>query len=307
MTFKAIISFVIIVTVLSSAFYFTYPFLENELSPLNPNSIENLPEAENLSTEIQFMPNIRFNHNEISYKYEEKCENRKEKMNLAFETIENLSSQISFYETDGEADILVSCSAEKVQESENIFLAGEGGPSSILNLSIYPLIQEGTIHLYEQQNQLPCENPVVEIHELLHVFGYNHLSDKSSLLYPYYHCKQKVPSEIITHLDNLYSQEAKAELFFSNLETEKHSEYLDYKIEIKNEGIIAANEVILTIKEGNTEIDKTDFSTIDSGETKIYTVQNQRLPSKSSNKLTFTISTSTEEYSLENNSQTITF
>lgn len=307
MTLKAIISFIILVSLLSSAFYFTYPFLESSLSPLNPNSIENLPEANLTTTEIQFMPNIRFNHNKISYQYESGCEDRKEKMNLAFEIITNLSSQISFEEQTNDADITISCSEKNIQKSENIFLAGEGGPSSILNLSIYPLITEGTIKLYDQKKDMPCENPVVEIHELLHVLGYNHLANKSTVLYPYYHCNQQIPEKIIAHLDNLYSQEPKSEISFSKLEATKHDKYVDYNLEIKNEGLIPAEEVFLIIKSGNTEIDKTDFSTINPGNGKTYTVQNQRLPSGSIDKVTFTITTSTSEYFNKDNSQTITF
>lgn len=302
-----LISFIIIVSLLSTAFYFTYPLLESTLSPLNPRNIENLPEATDIPTEIQFMPEIRFNHNNISYKYEPGCERREEKMNLAFETLENLSSQISFYEDNENAEIIISCSKENVQKSENIFLAGEGGPSKILNLSMGALISEGTINLYDQKNEIPCENPIVEIHELLHVLGYNHQSNKTSTLYPYYHCNQKIPSKIITHLDNLYSQEPKAEIFFNKLTATKHDNYFDYELEIKNEGLIPAEKVFLLIMSKNVQIDKTEFSTIEPGNGKSYTVQNQKLPSKNIDNITFILTSPTIEHSKENNEKTIAF
>ncbi|MBC8495905.1 hypothetical protein H8D36_07145 [archaeon] len=307
MRLAPIIPLIIIVSLLSTAFYFTYPLLESTLSPLNPRNIENLPEATDIPTEIQFMPNIRFNHNNIAYRYELGCESRKEKMYLAFETLQNLSSQISFYENNENADMIISCSEENVEKSENIFLAGEGGPSKTFNLSINPLITEGKINLYDRQNEIPCENPVVEIHEILHVFGYNHLANKSTVLYPYYHCDQQIPEEIISHLDNLYSQEPKSEIFFSELSATKQGEYIDYNLEIKNEGLIPAEEVFLIIKAGNTEIDKTNFSTINPGNGKVYTVQNQKIPSKNIDKITFIVTTTSLEHSKENNVQIVNF
>ena len=61
MKWTPVIAFIIIVLVLSTIIYFAYPILQGDLQNLEtqvqqivPNSIENLPNAVNISSEIQF-------------------------------------------------------------------------------------------------------------------------------------------------------------------------------------------------------------------------------------------------------------
>lgn len=307
MKLTPIISFIVIVSLITATVYYMYPNVVPSIKKLNPKSIQNLPEDKNISSEIQFMKNIRFNHKNISYSYTSECKNREKNMNLAFKIIENLSTTISFYEKASNADITISCSKESIEEKPDIFLAGEGGPQEIINLSINPLILSGIINLYEQKYEEPCDKPIVEIHELLHVFGYNHINNKSTLLYPYYHCDQQIPIDIIEHLDNLYSQEPKAELFFSKFNVTKDDDYLSYELEITNEGIISAENIILILKDKTKELSKTEMNDLKPGSTAKYSVKNLKLPNKNSIEITFEIKTDTEEQDTKNNIEKINF
>lgn len=155
---------------------------------------EDLPDLE-INEEIQFYENAKFASKDLTYSYSNNCSNRKRDMDKAFQILEE-KTDLTFTEVE-EGDIKVSCS-----ESGEGNQVAEGGPSRIIRQDNKTKIVEGQIYLYGEEKD--CENPVVEIHELLHVLGFNHEGNKDSTLYPYYHCDQEIPSAIIQHINLLY-------------------------------------------------------------------------------------------------------
>ena len=249
----------------------------------------------------QFEPNMRFNHNNLTYFIESACsENKQSKMLEAFSEITMLTEIISFTESSNpdSADILVGCSKDSYQTEENTFVAGEGGPTKFLNLSFYPIILKGKILLY---NEHECSQPITELHELLHVFGFEHLNKTSSIMYPYINCEQEIDNEIIDFLKRLYSIPPKAELYFENLSASKKGAYLNFNLEIRNEGLIDSENVTLVLSGDGFKIDSFDLENIELGAGKTFFVENQKLPSRNINNIKFTIISPTAEYHLGNN------
>lgn len=209
-------------------------------------------EIGNLSYEVkQFYPNMKFNHNSISYKIDSACsDGKKERMFEAFKELENKVGIINFYSVFESPDIEVSCS-ESVKKSpeKDFFIAGEGGAKEIIQTGRYNVVTNGIILLHSlSQGAQECEWPNIELHELLHVFGFKHSQDENSLMYPYLEsCEQRLDESIINNLKELYSKENLADLYFKEVVAVKRGRYLDFNISVKNSGVISAENVILSV------------------------------------------------------------
>ncbi len=312
MGWQKIISLIFLLIIISTLTFAFFPNfkdslnkIDNGIKNINKQTPENLPDVDNISKEIQFIPEIRFNHNNISYKYGPDCEKRKEKMDEAFKIIEDKTEKISFYEVNKNEDIKITCSNENLSNEKGVFLAGEGGPNKIINLSFNPLILHGGIILYGKKHEKSCEKPIVEIHELLHVFGFNHQNNKSLIMYPYYHCEQKIPKNILNKLNEIYSKEPTAELYFTKINVTKHKNYLDYNLEIKNEGLLTAKDILLKIITLDEKLEEIEIAPLKPGSITTYTVKNQKLQSEKINEVSFKISTTTKELFKEDNTKTL--
>ncbi len=297
-----ILSFALIMIALFMS-YFVYLNLPGEVRPLSVTDYNMLDDVEGVSSEVkQFVPNMRFNHNQLTYSIDENCEIQKQqRMKQAFDILESETQHISFFPQQENPDIIIACSKEAMQKSAHTFIAGEGGPSKFLNLSLYPLILEGQILLYEDLYDVECEKPVVEIHELLHVFGFDHIDDKSSVLYPYFSCDQELNQDIIDSINTLYSIQPKAELFFQNITATKSGRYLNFEAVVENQGLIPAENIELIILEKDKEVKTFDMKELKMGSYQKLEVENLRLNSRSSEEVEFKITSSTSEFDLENN------
>ena len=256
---------------------------------------------ENVSSEItQFLPNMRFNHNDISYYIEPDCsETKKKRFENALFLISDKTGIISFYPgAKTTADMGVGCSKESIEEVKNVFVAGEGGPTQYLDLKLYPVIKKGEVLLYEESN---CDYPVTELHELLHVFGFDHINKREEILYPYVECNQNIPEEVINELKRLYSIKPMAELYFSNLTASKKGFFLSFDVGIINEGLVDAKSVMLEVYAGNEKIDVFNLDNIEFGTRVQYTAANVKLPYSQTNDITFNIVTVTDEFDKANN------
>jgi hypothetical protein len=306
--FKNFLFIVLIFFILVNA-YFIYEFLPKEKEDFKIYRQEELPEVSNVSSEVmQFIPNMRFTKNNLSYSFQDGCSvDRREGMIEAFFIISERVENLDFFKKNDdflEADILIKCSEEDKRvddEERQLFIAGEGGPTKYLDLSPYALIIQGEVQLYSSKNVRICDEPLVEIHELLHVLGFAHVGDKESILYPYLSCDQKLKENIILVIEELYSEEPKSEIFISNLSASKSGRYLDFYVEIKNSGLVNAEEVILKINSQDRNLHELEIEDIEPDMTRIIESKNVLLPSTKIDKLIFSVSTITEEYFYKNN------
>lgn len=234
-----------------------------------------------------FMDNIRFDHRLISYSLSPFCDNRrKEKMGEAFSILEGSTKYISFKEVQTEADIFVSCSEEEIEQGENLFRAGEGGPSKITQTGVFNIIQAGEILLYRESK---CSYPVVEIHELLHVFGFDHSLDPKNVMYNVSDCDQRITSDEISTLDDLYGIEALPDFHIEKINATKSGRYLNFELIAKNQGLKGEANVKLTIYAEDVEVHVFQLEELTPQVARVLKGENYKLPSRSTKEVRFVI------------------
>ena len=232
-----------------------------------------------------FLKNLRFNHNDISYSIDSFCSDvRRDAMVEAFGLFEWMTKDVSFYAVDGEADIDMECSDNFVMLGRGLFAAGEGGPSRIINTSRFKLIEKGRIFLY---NDPRCDYPIVELHELGHVFGFAHSEDPSNIMYNVSRCEQRMTADMIELIDALYEIEALADIRISNLSATGRGKYLDFNLTVLNDGLLDADDVELTIVSDGLVAEVFDVGDIDVGFGRTLCVVNLRLSSKNFDSVDF--------------------
>lgn len=233
-----------------------------------------------------FAENLRFNHNLISYFIEEDCDEiRREKMLAAFNIFSEEVKVIAFYEGDEDSDIKVGCSNEFIELGENLFAAGEGGPSKIINTSLFKVIEEGRIELYNGED---CDYPIVALHELGHVFGFAHSEDPANIMYNVSRCDQRMSADMAELMRELYLIEALADARISELDAVLHGNYLDFNISILNEGLIGIDDIDLTILSSTKddsgdpadgeEVEVIELGKIELGYGRTLRIKNMRMP-----------------------------
>lgn len=252
------------------------------------------------SAAVQFESNMRFAKRDLGYFIDFSCDSNKiKRFQEALEIITEQTGIITFYPIEeSKADILVGCSEDSYEQEKNVFISGEGGPTSYLNLSFYPMVIKGKVLLY---NQDTCDYPVTEIHELFHVFGFEHINDPKLIMYPYVDCNQKINPDVITELIKLYSIESLPELYFENVSATKRGVYLDFHVQINNEGLIDSENTTMNIFADNKKIKTIEFDKIEVGVSQVYSIENLLLPSKNVNQIKFVVASNSEEYNPENN------
>ena len=252
-----------------------------------------------------FSENLRFNHNDISYYINPNCNSGKEnKMKQAFSIITSRTEKlIKFYPTEeAMADILVGCSPDSYEKEENIFVAGEGGPTKIINSS-FSVIMNGKVLLYNESKST-CDEPILELHELLHVFGYDHIGDKTKIMYPYLDCDQELNQDLINHMIEIYSIEPFADLYFESVSANKERTlgrwYLNFNVSINNQGIIDSEDSILKVSSEGELIESFDLKAISLGGGKNFYVNSLQIGSQTSD-IEFVLETKTFDNNLKNN------
>jgi len=246
----------------------------------------------------QFYPNMKFNHNSISYFIDTACnDKKKQRMREAFDMFARLVKNVSFYEVfeNQNPDIEVSCSEQEEEETRDYFIAGEGGAKEIVPTERYNVISQGIILLYKDVSGfLECDWANVELHELTHVFGFDHSENPNSLMYEYLeNCEQELDKLITDELNLLYSEENLADLYFEDLNVIKKRKYLDFNLTVKNSGVINAQNVIFGVFDNDELVDSFDLKDED-GEIKygagiIISIENLKLNNINSDNIEFII------------------
>jgi len=249
-----------------------------------------------------FMESLRFQKAEITYSIESTCDlTRKDSMEEAFQIFQNKMEVISFEERfSDDADILVGCSDDFIKVDEQHFAAGEGGPSEIINTSTFNVIKKGKISLYRESR---CDLPVVELHELSHVFGFDHSIDERSIMYPVSDCDQIITEDMVETMTNLYSIKSLPDARIIDLTAVKRGRYLDFNITIVNEGLEDIENIELVMESDNRFIDEFSLGEIQIGYSRTLSAKNVRLSSSRIKELQFILDKDNlvEEISEDNN------
>ena len=299
------IGFFLAVFLLSLSILILYDNMPHDPVDLVVNSVDRGEHTSYIDygTTPVFSKNLRFDHTNITYYIEYNCPNkRRRKMIKAFEIFEEKMDIIKFIQIDepSNADILVGCSDDYISVGEDLFAAGEGGPSEIINTSIFKVIKKGKISLYKETG---CDYPVVEIHELSHVFGFDHTPNEKSIMHNVSRCDQRITPDMVTIIQELYSIEPKADLRISNVSSIKKGKYLDFNITVLNEGLKLAKNVNISIISKGEEIEITPLGDIDIGFGRTLKAQNIMLNSRSVDEIEFIVdkNSAIEELNKKNN------
>jgi hypothetical protein len=285
---------VIIIGILAFSGYYLYENLPHDPITLslkednnNLSEIYDLYEHGKYSATPVFSPYLRFDHTEISYFIQDSCgENRKDSMKEAFDIFHGVMEIVSFEPARNKqlADILVECSETSEELGDNIYAAGEGGPSKIINTTHYNIIEKGKISLYRNTG---CASPVVEIHELCHVFGFDHVDDKRSIMYNISNCDQKITQDMVDLIKDLYSVEPLPDVRIADLVAVKKGKYLDFNISVLNEGLKDIGEIDVTIVFEEKVVKEFNLGSLEKGFRRTLHVTNVKLPSRNAQAVDF--------------------
>lgn len=274
--------------------------IENLKVGVYGSSANELPQVSASGEVRQFYPNMRFPSEKISYYINPNCDPKKSERVLdALNIISNETNIITFNPASEDlAEIVIGCSKESYQTEKNSFVAGEGGPTKIINSTLYPIILRGKVVLYQEKE---CDYPITELHELFHVFGFDHVNNSKRIMYPYVSCDQIINPEIIPQIITLYSVPSLPELYFANVSGIKLGKYLNLSIEVSNQGLADAKNVILEIYADGNKIETYDFQDIEYATGKTLEIGNLELPSRNVKNIKLTMVSNEKELNNNNN------
>lgn len=288
------IAFIILLLILlGAASYFLYLNLTAETIPLKTI----FPQQQELeviapSQSEQFYKNMRFRDSTITYQIESSCGSRASEATQAFSEIQD-KTILKFVETNNNPEISILCSevpSEDQFEEEGYFIAGEGGPTEVINTSLYAVIFKGKASLLREEK---CDTPKIATHEILHILGFDHNSNPNSILYPTLDCQQEIDQNIINDINNLYSQKSLSDLKIISVDAQKTGKYLSFEVEVINQGLkdVPNAELSLYDDSGRVEFEEGDSLSLGSikiGTKKILTVTNVQI-SRSTNSIRFIV------------------
>ncbi|MEM4625364.1 MAG: matrixin family metalloprotease [Candidatus Pacearchaeota archaeon] len=282
----------ILLALLSMSLYLSYNlyFKEEEIfqtrrteaNYLPENNLENFTLSSYYPNGILFHDNLRFEKSEITFFISESCnENRKKNVRKAFENLNRITI-LSFYEVleEENANIEVICSDKEEDDGFFYFTAGEGGPLEIINATKFMIIKKGRVQLYRDES---CKEPIIALHEIMHVLGFQHSTNKKDIMYNVSNCDQRVLPEQIEMINELYSIPSHPDLLFGRVESIKKGVYIKFDLEIFNYGLNKSDKFNLTIYAGSDlkdlkKVDYYEFNEIEAGAGRKISVENQKIP-----------------------------
>jgi len=229
----------------------------------------------NYTTSQQFYENMRFPDKFITYNFNPACSGEKiVNAEEAFLVLED-KTILEFEKTGDNPQIIILCSDESPESSgEGYFVAGEGGPTEVINTSLYGAILSGKLSLYREEE---CESPNIAIHEILHVLGFEHNNNPESILYPELNCDQEIDDYIISDLNNLYSFVGNSDLKIKSVDASKEGRYLNFDIEIINRGLVEIADSNLRVYSEGEFVKEFSLENIGIGVKKTLHVENLKI------------------------------
>lgn len=294
----AIILFVLII----ASSYFIWLNIPKEPVALHQSQLNgfNLSEL----TQLQFYPNMRYPDKTITYEINVSCQQkRQEDIKEAFSILEQ-NSILKFVPSAIEPEIAITCTKlqSPSREQSRYFIAGEGGPTAVINSSRYAVIFSGSISLFKQEI---CEQPTIAIHELLHALGFDHSPNPKSMMYPVTDCTQTLDQEIISEINKIYEEPSLPDLAIQKLEARKAGRYISFNTSVENIGLKDIQQAEISVYTDSKLLKTFELGKIEIGTIKFLTITNLKGP-YSFNSLEFRVSSSQQELSLDNNQAALT-
>ncbi len=291
------ILFILLVVVLLGMYWFV-PFdsMDFIIKGGNTNFTTGSSNFSDINSSIQFHKNIRFPSSAISYKIYDCPSNKNKEMLDSFLIVENLTI-VSFYPVENNELISITCN-EKQRFEEGLFIAGEGGPTRLIQTNLFSVIQKGEISLIRESD---CPTPNIALHELFHVLGFKHSENENNIMYPVSKCKQEIGDDMIELINELYLIPQQPDLIIENATAIINGKYLDAQISVRNQGLIISPESKLVISIGDDRIKELKLERIDVGYGRVITLTNLFVFKLSINEIKFEIENELIELDKENN------
>lgn len=162
----------------------------------------NYPPAWNISSPVS-MSNPRWYTNRLTFSMEGNCSaTQRDKMleSMSY-LVKNTRTSLNFAEvTDGCPDIIIRCAGPSVviDLEEGI---GEANVTYV-HEGYYSVITKAELQFPADDNL--CSRPVVQLHELLHAFGFKHSSEPTDIMYIRFGCLQDIRSGMKSDLAQIY-------------------------------------------------------------------------------------------------------
>lgn len=267
---------IILIGIIIYGGYYLYQNFPREAIQLRGQNIPEITVDNNIPSK-QFYDNMRYSDRTINYYISDACsESKASSMREALDIIESKTVLKFNPVSESESVLNILCSDISPQaEEEDHFVAGEGGPSKVINSTLYSLILEGKVALYREGN---CANSNVAIHELLHALGFDHNNNRNSILYPTLECDQTIDDGIIKSINQLYQDPSLPDLVFSKIDAKKSGAYLNFHMEVLNRGLKSSSEVDVKVYADGKYVDSFNLNTISIGAKKIIDVENLKVP-----------------------------
>jgi hypothetical protein len=245
----------------------------------------------------QFYPHMRYADSQITYYIEDACSAEKiVTIEKALHIISN-DTMLTFQRVDSDGQITYLCSLPAPSpEQEGHFVAGEGGPTKIINTTIFSLILTGEAALYRDEK---CSTPNIALHETFHALGFDHVNDQTDIMYPVTDCHKEIKPALIDAINQIYSYPSEPNLEIEYVSANQTGRYLNFNITIGNRGLRNSEKSHLTLYVDSKEIKSFDLSEINVGTKKLLNVQNLFLGSEASI-LKFTVTPDDGQHDLFN-------
>lgn len=290
-TVLSLIFFIFVVGLL--LFYWFIPI--GSLKEFYITSPDNTNFSINGMSGMQYHENMRFPSNQISYEIEDCIIKRVDDMERAFSIMENKTS-LEFYE-EPNGQISITCDSETKVEGRFI-IAGEGGPTDIIQTDAFNVIKGGIILLLRDSK---CEDPNVAIHELLHVLGFNHSENPNNIMYPVSKCDQEIGQDTLDLINTLYSYPSQPDLSFESASASMKGKYLDLNFSVRNNGLKDSPETGVIIYADNKEVETTELESILIGAGRSISFENIFVFQTSVDEISLVIESDFEELDKSNN------
>jgi hypothetical protein len=296
------LTLIVLIMLLSYSAYFIY-----DNFPREPTAFESFKLNESYASGIslnatQFYPNMRFVDRTISFEIEPACDESKLKNIRGGLNVISEKTSLRFFESKNNPQITYYCSEIAPDPSdESHFVAGEGGPTDIVNASRYSVILKAKVSLFRPER---CDEPKISVHETLHALGFEHMSSKESVMYPLTDCSQKLDESIIEELNRLYKGDSLPDLGIEQVSAVKKGKYIDFMTVIMNKGLKDSAKSGLEVYGDGTLLDSFDIGELEVGSRKFLNISNM-LGERSINELKFVIKEDEADLGIEDNEAVI--
>jgi len=195
---------VLLAVVLLCVLFSFYDFAEQEkitgkiIARTTRTGLENLGIEDDFNTEEFHWP-----HLPVTFNYENCSRWQIKRIEKALEYIENRTEVLSFKRADSKEDILFVCSKERKNNGSTL---AESLPSIYIGTKLYA---PSTIMIYPSYYCIN-QRPIVEIHEVMHLFGLEHApaNDSKNIMNPYVtRCDAELSQQDIKKIREIYSRQ----------------------------------------------------------------------------------------------------